>query len=98
MASKPKDNQLTAENYVKEVLARFSDVDLATEALFQWARHDPAVAHAFNVHFLETMPPFGGPLKSRLRATLDISTRPQPVPESEEQRAAFADYLKNFKL
>jgi hypothetical protein len=89
--------QHPAENYVKEVLTRFPDVDSATDALFQWARHDVDLARTLGIHFLDTVPPFSGPLKSRIRAILESATRPEPTPESEELVRAREEFVRNFR-
>lgn len=87
-----------ADEYVTQVLTSFPDVDLASDALFQWVRHDADVARAFGVHWLETMPSFSGPLRDRLRSVLAKAARPVPPPESEDHIRAREEYVRNFRV
>ena len=94
---KQAPSQRTVEDYAREVLARFANVNTATEMFFEWARHDPDVARALGIHWLDTTQPSSGPLKSRIRSILEALSRPQPTQESEEHTAAFAEYLRTFR-
>lgn len=89
----------TAEDYAQEIANRFPDSPTRQlTVLIWWAQHDPDVWRALGIEsWLDTLEPCAEPLKARLRSLLNAASRPQSVPETEEHRRAFEDYLKAFR-
>jgi hypothetical protein len=97
--SRQPAHQLAVEDYANEVLDRFPESEIAAKVFLEWAKHDPNVAQALGICWLDTVEPYVGAVKTRIGAIITSAAaarQPKPI-ESEEYTRERERFVASFR-